>query len=97
MKSRRRLFRAIGMVTQIGISMMVPVFLCIYVGYKLDEHFHTTHWFLICMIIGFITSFRNVYYLTKDFYAKDKAREDEQMNYFENLRQNNQEKIVKKK
>lgn len=48
------------------------------------------------MFLGFLTSFRNVYYLTKSFYEKDKAREDKQMYYFANLRQNNEEQVKRK-
>ena len=91
MKEKRRVFRAIGMITQVGLSMMVPIFLCVFVGCKLDQKLGTQYWFLIFMVLGFITSIRNVYYLTKNFYAKDKAREDAEMNYFAELRQNNEE------
>lgn len=87
----KKIFKAITMVTQVSISMMVPIFLCVFIGYQLDERFGTSYWFLIFMALGFLTSIRNVYYLTKAFYAKDKAREDAEMNYFENLRQNNEE------
>ena len=91
MKERRKIFKAIAMLSQIGISMMTPIFLCIFIGYQIDKRFGTSVWFLIFMVLGFITSFRNVYYLTKSFYATDKLKEDEEMNYFKNLRQNNQE------
>lgn len=87
----KHVFKAITMVTQVSISMMAPIFLCVFIGYQLDKKFSTGYWFLIFMVLGFLSSIRNVYYLTKSFYAKDKAREDAQMNYFENLRQNNQE------
>ena len=92
----KRVLKAITMVTQVSISMIVPIFLCIFVGYQLDKRFQTSYWFLIFMVLGFLTSFRNVYYLTKSFYEKDKAREDAQMNYFANLRQNNQEQTMRK-
>lgn len=92
----KRVLRAITMVTQVSISMMVPIFLCIFIGYQLDQKFQTSYWFLIFMVLGFLTSFRNVYYLTKSFYEKDKAREDAQMNYFANLRQNNEEQAKRK-
>lgn len=87
----KRVFKSFTMVTQISLSMMVPIFLCIFLGYTLDQKFNTNYWFLIFMGLGFITSFRNVYYLTKAFYAKDKEKEDAEMNYFANLRQNNGE------
>ena len=87
----KRVLKAITMITQISISMMVPIFLCVFIGYQLDKKFQTSYWVLIFMILGFLASIRNVYYLTKSFYEKDKAREDAEMNYFANLRQNNEE------
>ena len=93
----KRVFRSFTMVTQISISMMVPIFLCIFIGYKLDEKFESSYWFLIFMLLGFITAFRNVYHLTKGFYAKEKAKEDAKMNYFANLRQNKEEQEDGKK
>lgn len=92
----KRVFKAITMVTQVSISMMVPIFLCIFIGYKIDQKLGTSFWFLIFMVLGFLTAIRNVYYLTKSFYAKDKAREDAEMHYFEKLRQNNEEQKIKK-
>lgn len=91
MKEKRKIFKAIAMISQIGISMMTPIFLCTFIGYQMDKSFSTSYWFLILMVLGFITAFRNVYYLTKSFYVHDKLREDKEMNYFQNLRQNNQE------
>lgn len=92
-----RILKAITMISQISISMMVPIFLCVFIGYQLDKKFQTGYWVLIFMILGFLTSIRNVYYLTKSFYEKDKAREDAEMNYFANLRQNNEELTMGKK
>ena len=89
----KRVFKALTMISQVSISMMVPIFLCIFIGYQLDQKFQTSFWFLIFMALGFFTSIRNVYVLTKSFYAKDKAREDAEMNYFANLRQNNEEHV----
>lgn len=88
----KRVFRAITMITQVSISMMVPIFLCVYFGIWLDQKFHTSFWFLIFMVLGFLSAIRNVYYLTKSFYEKDKKREDEEMNYFSNLRKNREDK-----
>ena len=86
----KHIFKAITMVSQISISMMVPIFLCIFIGHQLDKRFETGYWFLIFMILGFLASIRNVYYLTKGFYAKDKEREDAEMKYFEDLKKRGQ-------
>lgn len=91
----KRVFRAISMVTQVSISMMVPIFLCVYFGLWLDKKFQTNYWFLILMILGFLAAIRNVYYLTKSFYEKDKEREDANMRYYENMRESYNKKNQK--
>lgn len=87
----KRIFKAITMISQVSISMMVPIFLCIYIGYQLDKKFSTNHWFLIFMVLGILASVRNVYYLTKGFYAKQKEQEDAELRYFEDLKKKGQE------
>lgn len=93
----KRVFKAVTMVTQISISMMAPIFLCVFIGYQLDKKFETGFWFLIFLVLGFLTAIRNVYYLTKCFYAKDKDQEDAEMEYIENLKRCNQNYQSEKK
>lgn len=86
MKKNKNVVKALAMITQVGISMMTPILLCIFIGYQLDKHFHTKYWFIIFMVLGILAAFRNVYYMTKQFYAKDKAREDAELKYMEDLK-----------
>ena len=64
--------RALGLITQLGISMLVPILICLCIGVFLDRITGTAP---ICMIIfiilGVLAGFRSVYMLTLDFY-KDK-------------------------
>lgn len=83
----KKVFKAIAMISQIGITMLVPIFLCLYIGMKLDEWFNTNFIAMIGIVLGIMTAFRNVYIITKQFYAKDKAKEDEKLKYFESLKQ----------
>lgn len=87
MKNNKNVMKGLAMVTQIGISMMTPILLCIFIGYHLDEHFQKNYWFIIFMILGILSAFRNVYYMTKQFYAKDKAREDAELKYMADLKE----------
>lgn len=52
-KENRQIFRSLALVTQLGISVMVPVFLCIFAGRQIDLHFGT-EWTLPLMILGFL-------------------------------------------
>lgn len=61
--------KALALLTQIGISMIVPIFLCLVLGSFLDKIFHTGNVFMVVFIIlGICAGFRSVYMLTKGFY-----------------------------
>lgn len=92
MKERSKLFKTFTMLSQIGISMMVPVFLCVWFGSFLEEKFGTAFLFPVFLILGFLSAIRNVYILTRTFYAKDKAREDAELAYIENLKKEGRKK-----
>ena len=78
--------KSLMMISQISISMMVPIFLCLLLGTFLNEACDTVYFVPIFLFLGIGASIRNVYVLTKGFYAKDKKREDEELAYFENLK-----------
>ena len=92
LKEKSKIFKTFTMLLQIGISMMVPIFLCVGLGSFLDEKFGTAFLFPIFLILGFLSAIRNVYILTRTFYAKDKAREDAELAYIENLKQEGRKK-----
>ncbi|MDF2587305.1 MAG: hypothetical protein K0S41_1146 [Anaerocolumna sp.] len=72
----KKIMEGIAMITQLGITIMAPIFLCVYIGLKIDQWQSTSYWFLIFLFLGFITAFRNAYYLTKRFYSGEKRKED---------------------
>ncbi len=69
--------KAISMLTQVGISMFVPIFLCILIGKYLDKVCETGILFLIIFIIlGVGAAFRTLYMMTVYKYKK-KAEEEQ--------------------
>ena len=78
--------RSIMMISQISISMLVPIFLCLFFGIKLNEWLDTVYFVPVFLFLGMGAAIRNVYQLTKSFYAKDKKREDDELAYIENLK-----------
>lgn len=86
MKVSKAVLRGITMISQIGISMMVPIFLCVFIGMQLDKWLNTGFFIILFMILGIMAAFRNIYYLTKSFYSKDKAREDAELRYYEDMK-----------
>lgn len=65
MKYKKSVFKTLSLITQLGISMIVPIFLCVYVGSYLDNRFHW-HTFIPLMVLGILAGFRNCYILLKD-------------------------------
>ncbi|MGN0244219.1 MAG: AtpZ/AtpI family protein [Lachnospiraceae bacterium] len=59
------MIKTLALVTQLGISMITPVMLCVLIGVKIDERYHT-HWFLPLLLLGIAAGVRNVYVLVKD-------------------------------
>ena len=82
----KKVLRGFVMISQIGISMMVPIFLCGALGYWLDGIFHQKLIFLLLILLGMGAGFRNMYMVTRSFYAQDMKREHERLAYMENLK-----------
>ena len=66
-------YRNIVLISQIGINMLVPVFICVAVGVWLDNRFHT--WFTLpLLILGIAAGARNAYALAMDTIRMDEKR-----------------------
>lgn len=82
----RKVLKSIVMVTQISVSMMVPIFLCAAIGVWLSRLLNTQVCFLVLVFIGIGASFRNLYILTKSFYAADMKKEHDRLKYMQELK-----------
>lgn len=87
----RKVLRSFVMVSQIGISMMVPIFLCGAIGYWLNQRFHGELYFPIMLLLGAGAAFRSLFTITSSFYAKDVEREQNKLTYMEDLRNYHEE------
>lgn len=81
-----KILKSLVMVTQIGITMLVPIFLCAALGIWLNRLFDTQICFLILVFLGIGASFKNVYILTKSFYSEDMKKEHERIKYIQELK-----------
>ena len=76
MKNKKSVYTTFALVSQLGISMIVPVFLCTFVGVKLDEKFSTALT-IPFIIVGVLAGFRNVYVLVRKATNAIEAEKDE--------------------
>ena len=85
-KERRSIAYGISLITQISISMITPIALCVVVAVIIQDRFDTLFAVPIALLLGIMAAFRNVYILTKRIYEKDMRRENEEIKYFEDLK-----------
>ena len=67
-KNKRSVFRSLVLVTQFGISMLVPILLCTMLGAYIGEKFSIPIITVPLFIIGALAGFRNVYIMAKKTY-----------------------------
>lgn len=66
----RQVFHTFYLVLQIGITMLVTIFMCVGLGYLVDRLFDT-HLMVFFIVLGVIAGFRSVYILIKKFVGMD--------------------------
>lgn len=64
----RPVYRAMAMITQFGINMIIPICLMSALGIWLDRRFGTSYWMVVLFFVGAIAGFRNVYIVMKSFW-----------------------------
>lgn len=77
-KHNRNIVRALSMVTQLGITMLVPIVLCFFVGRWLDEKLNTNFLMIIMTILGILAGYRNLFAITRPLLKGEREKEDEE-------------------
>lgn len=61
---KRGWVRALALLEQVGLSMAIPIFLCVFLGVFLDKITDKSPLFLVIFIIlGVGSAFRNLFYI----------------------------------
>jgi ATP synthase protein I len=76
MKKYGPIFRMISLITQLGITMLTSIFLCMFLGLWIDRTF-STHFFLFFLILGVLGGIRGVYTLVRHANEDGQEEEDE--------------------
>lgn len=74
---KKSVFRSLAMVTQLGLSVMTPIFLCTFLGYQIDSRLGTS-WMIPLLILGAAAGGRCAWQLTKKVLEQER-REDERI------------------
>lgn len=80
MKVDKSVFRYLTLITQFGINMLVPIFLCSFAGIFLDRKFGTSFFMVFLFFIGALAGFRNIYVLARKMGGdSSKGKHDERI------------------
>ena len=69
MRYRKNVYHALTMITQFGINMLVPIFLCSFIGIYIDRKCGTSFWMVLLFFVFFLAGFRNVYIFAKKVFS----------------------------
>ena len=70
MKYNRNVYHSLMMISQFGINMLVPIFLCSFIGIFIDKKCGTSFWVVVLFFIGAIAGFTNVFRYARKIYEK---------------------------
>ena len=70
MKYKSEVYRSLTLILQFGINMLVPVFLCSYIGWWIDRKLQTSFIFVLMFFLGALAGGRNIYRMAKQIYGK---------------------------
>ena len=74
MKSEARAFRYLTLISQFGINMLVPIFMCSFLGMYLDRKFDTEFLMIVLFFVGALAGFRNIYVLSLKMMRADEKK-----------------------
>jgi ATP synthase protein I len=64
-EDKRQLFKALGFLSSVGISMVAATLIGLAMGYYLDKWLGTSPWMTFIFLgFGIVSGFRNIYILT---------------------------------
>lgn len=71
--NNHQVFKMLFLITQIGITMLVTIFICVMLGMAIDRYFGTKLlvWFIV---LGVISGFKSVFLLIRGYIGDNNDR-----------------------
>lgn len=76
MKYKKSVYQSFVLITQFGINMIVPIFLCTALGAFLDKKLELSFLTIVLFFVGALAGFRNCYIMAKKIYESDDKKHD---------------------
>lgn len=71
MKGKHTVVKMLSLITQLGITMLTSIFLCMFIGLMIDQKF-STHFFIPFLLLGIGGGFRGAYILIMNACKEEK-------------------------
>jgi len=84
-KETQKVVKSFTLILQLGLNVIACLIVSCGLGYIIDRKFDTKCWFIVFLILGIITAYRNCYIMLKGFYTKDKSSKQKQYEYIQSL------------
>lgn len=75
MRYKKNVYQSMVMITQFGINMVVPIFMCTLAGVWIGEKWNIPIIVVPLFIIGALAGFRNVYIMAKKIFNQKTERD----------------------
>ncbi len=76
-EDNRQIFRSLGFLSSVGITMVAATFIGLAMGYYLDKWLGTEPWLtLIFLLLGIVAGFRNIYIMTSRELRRQQQNEE---------------------
>ena len=76
-KYKKSVYQSLVVITQFGINMLVPIFICSFAGLCLDRKLGTAFWFVLLFFVGALAGFRNIFILARKIYEGEEKDDDQ--------------------
>jgi ATP synthase protein I len=77
MNKKNQIFRNIALISQLGINIMVPVFMCLLIGKGLDRLTGSSLWIIVMLVIGVLAGARSAYTTAMNSVRADEHKEED--------------------
>ena len=76
---KKSVYKSLAMISQVGIAMLVPIFLCCLLGIFLKEQFSISA-FIPLFFLGALAGMRNVYVMLSAIYKEEEKKKNDKRN-----------------
>lgn len=75
---KKSVFKSFALITQLGVSVMAPIALCVAAGVLIDNHFGTW-WTIPLLFLGMLAGVRNAAIMLRSVTKEDKGTKEQRL------------------